>query len=1065
LGSLGKYRGGGLNLSHSSFSPLRVRRWMAALLVALLLPWLVPEGGATAVPGAAVGLVAPEQRIRESSSAVPVLGFSFSASGTEALDNISVYFYGTFYAGDNRTLRTLNRDGALSGVALYRDNGAVDDALDPADTPVYLDDTFWSGNYARLVLSNNTEFIPGSVSGSLTWFIVIRSGASSSYLFDGYAFYARLYPGAVVATNGTGLVYLPAATLTTNALIVHHTRAVNMLTTGTSYIGPGTVPVHERAVLGLTVVDGSNASDTGIDDRIAGLELRISQVGGSIAATDFAPIGTDSRLSGISFYRDDGTLNDDWDPADTPIRLGSIAPDKFGGGSASGVTLAITFSPPLVVPGSENGLLDFFFVARTGAITTGDALRAAVILNSVRVDGLLSPDKGRTAMTGYNITSSTLYGDDTPPAVVDLWWGASSSAYVTTVGPRRLYFNHEMGAPVCVTAFATLTDAGAGLMNLTWPLSLSVPSPATADLSGNSFTTMAYFEVGAGTTGNGEAIDLIAFDRLGNRGSALEQLWNVTYTFDPRLFFMDPAPGWYNASGDGIHIDSSGTLWFSDHIQGTSTAWVGVNVTSLYGLSLIENVTASFEPQLAAPTNPDSPFRPANNTHFFSTQYGFWANSSQGRGAVAVAVHSSAGTLESLDFPIREDNNAPVVNIAGLSDGQVFSGAMRVSATAQDAGSGISRVWGEYRPDGGAFAMYADGQGGFFFDLLASSLADGPGHLVVFAEDHVGNVGSALVDLIVRSGRIDAEAPRVAVAAPKAGAVLSGPTVFEVAASDAGGLSTVWVRLDDGEWLEAALDADTGYFTLAWNTSASPDGAHTLRAAARDLWGNEATSAPILFTVDNGAPTTTLVAPLGGATVRGPLVIQVYARDAVAVEAVTLDLDGRAVPMAFNSASGYYEYVLDTRSLVEGEHRLTARAVDLTGKTVLTEDVAITVRNRDDWGPVFGASAFLLLLFAVAAFFATLLLVRNGALRRWLARAENGGPSVASREGPAPPAPPERAPAALPSAVAGATPSVAAVPPPPLTPSADRVPCPKCGAGVRTGWRFCPQCNQELVWE
>src|SRR3972149_4013851 len=109
-----------------------LRRLSAAVACLLLLVVLAPSSLAATVPGPTDPLVNPGQRIRDASSAVPVVGFAMTATGPgEALDFVTVSFAGAgFDPGDDNDLRALNVLAGLSGVALYRDDGATEDILD-----------------------------------------------------------------------------------------------------------------------------------------------------------------------------------------------------------------------------------------------------------------------------------------------------------------------------------------------------------------------------------------------------------------------------------------------------------------------------------------------------------------------------------------------------------------------------------------------------------------------------------------------------------------------------------------------------------------------------------------------------------------------------------------------------------------------------------------------------------------------------------------------------------------------------------------------------------------------
>ena len=90
--------------------------------------------------------------------------------------------------------------------------------------------------------------------------------------------------------------------------------------------------------------------------------------------------------------------------------------------------------------------------------------------------------------------------------------------------------------------------------------------------------------------------------------------------------------------------------------------------------------------------------------------------------------------------------------------------------------------------------------------------------------------------------------PSVSVTSPSAGATLNGTTTVAASASDNRGVASVQFRVD-GQNLGAA-DTSAPY-SLPWNTTSSPEGAHTVTAVARDAAGNSATSQQLAVTVDN----------------------------------------------------------------------------------------------------------------------------------------------------------------------------------------------------------------------
>jgi len=85
------------------------------------------------------------------------------------------------------------------------------------------------------------------------------------------------------------------------------------------------------------------------------------------------------------------------------------------------------------------------------------------------------------------------------------------------------------------------------------------------------------------------------YDMVGNMATGLGSGYKPTYTYTEDNLRIDPVPGWEDWSGNGMYIDSNGTLWFSDQISGSSWGYLGTTVASLYGGGIL-NINASVEP-------------------------------------------------------------------------------------------------------------------------------------------------------------------------------------------------------------------------------------------------------------------------------------------------------------------------------------------------------------------------------------------------------------------------------------------------------------------------------------
>ena len=104
----------------------------------------------------------------------------------------------------------------------------------------------------------------------------------------------------------------------------------------------------------------------------------------------------------------------------------------------------------------------------------------------------------------------------------------------------------------------------------------------------------------------------------------------------------------------------------------------------------------------------------------------------------------------------------------------------------------------------------------------------------------------------------DTTPPTVSISAPAANATVSGETVVTANASDNTGVAGVQFYLD-GVTLGPEITSTP--YGVAWSTSATPNGTHTITARARDAAGNTATSGGVTVNVQN--TTTTDPGPAG----------------------------------------------------------------------------------------------------------------------------------------------------------------------------------------------------------
>jgi glucose/arabinose dehydrogenase len=181
---------------------------------------------------------------------------------------------------------------------------------------------------------------------------------------------------------------------------------------------------------------------------------------------------------------------------------------------------------------------------------------------------------------------------------------------------------------------------------------------------------------------------------------------------------------------------------------------------------------------------------------------------------------------------------------------------------------------------------------------------------------------------------------RVGDSTPPETTIDSGPTVtndttpdFTFSSSEPG--STFQCQVDTAGW-----EACTSPRTLATQAQ----GAHTFWVRAIDGAGNvDPTPASRPFTVDTTKPTVSLTSPTAGSTVSGTISLAAAASDAVGVTAAKWFVDGVEVASDYDGAPWTKSW--DTNKVVDGSHKIYAKARDAAGNWGTSATASFTVRN------------------------------------------------------------------------------------------------------------------------
>src|SRR5438034_1277182 len=186
----------------------------------------------------------------------------------------------------------------------------------------------------------------------------------------------------------------------------------------------------------------------------------------------------------------------------------------------------------------------------------------------------------------------------------------------------------------------------------------------------------------------------------------------------------------------------------------------------------------------------------------------------------------------------------------------------------------------------------------------------------------------------------DTTPPTVSISAPLGGATVSNTVTVSAAAADNVGVVGVQFKLDGANLGAEDLVAP---YSVSWNTTTVPNGAHTLKASARDAAGNATTSASISVIVANAdatPPTVAITAPTSNptfSTSTTPLTLGGTASDNVGVTQVTwVNSAGGS-----GTATGTTSWTASGIVLQPGANGLTVTATDAAGNTA-TDTLTVT---------------------------------------------------------------------------------------------------------------------------
>jgi Bacterial Ig domain len=385
----------------------------------------------------------------------------------------------------------------------------------------------------------------------------------------------------------------------------------------------------------------------------------------------------------------------------------------------------------------------------------------------------------------------------------------------------------------------------------------------------------------------------------------------------------------------------TGTAVVLDTFQNGPTNVVGISD----GIGTDGNVHYLAQAPAAATPNLRS------GSHHVSVSYsgGVLSVSIDGAAAVSATVALPSNVLIGFTGGTGGDTDQHAVSGVSITSGTVTVPATVVLAEPADGGfvSGLFPIVAQASTlavaplqsfslaiDGAQVASGTSNSISFAWDTTV--LATGSAHVVTAtAVDTEGNTSSATAHVTVKNPVV------VQVTAPAAGAIVAGNSAATAIAVPPLGLTitNLQVMLDRSIILSGIGTTLTG----PWNSTAFPNGTHSLTAVAADSSNGSTTSAPVQIIVRN-PPAALLSSPLNAAVVAGvvPILASGQAPSGASLSSLVLRIDSAPVassngtPISFN----WQTAALDNGST----HVLEIDASDGDG-TSSNASVTVTVAN------------------------------------------------------------------------------------------------------------------------
>ncbi len=281
------------------------------------------------------------------------------------------------------------------------------------------------------------------------------------------------------------------------------------------------------------------------------------------------------------------------------------------------------------------------------------------------------------------------------------------------------------------------------------------------------------------------------------------------------------------------------------------------------------------------------------------------------------------------------DTTAPTATLTAPANGATIHGsAVSLTATASD---NVAIAGVKFYRGGSTLIGSEDTSSPYAGTLDTTALTDGSYSITAVARDTSNNTTTSTAAVVTVDN--------------------TGPVISSIATSTAATTATVTWTTNESADSRVVYGTSSGVYTstnstttLVTSHSASLTGlseatTYYFKVASADVSTNNTSSTEGTFrTTDVSNPSVSITAPSNGASIRGSSVaFNATSSDNVAVAGVKFYVDG--VQSGSEDTSAPYGITLDTTSLSNGSHSLTAVSRDTSNNTTTSSAITVTVDN------------------------------------------------------------------------------------------------------------------------